>query len=457
MKSKSRHQNLKRMGIFTTLLAISLSNIPGSAFAVEAPLTMGTSSAYALLSYEQTTSNTPSSVSGNAGVHIGVGAAASHTGTISGYDTEDVSISGVGPATDALSAASSALADSRAGTDLLAVELGSRTLNAGAYSHSTLEINGVLTLDGQGASDSVFIFRSTSTLVTGSASSVNLINGAQACNVYWQIGSSATLGSTSSFSGHLIASTTISAETGVNVMGQLIATTGGITLLSTTVTNNGCTTPVVAPVPPVAPVVTPVAPVVTPVAPVVTPVAPVVTPVAPVVTPEVYVAPATLRVVKLVNNSHGRTSTPGDFIIHVTKNGIEVPSSPMNGISGAGRSYSLQPGTYILFEEPVDKYRGEWSGDITPGGTVTLSAGQELTVARINYDIGTTVIAPVVEELEETVRERARVGQKATINGGELPNTASPLGDSIFLGAGLIILSLIGFGSRKIRSKQKTA
>jgi hypothetical protein len=440
MKSKSRHQNLKRMGIFTTLLAISLSNIPGSAFAVEAPLTMGTSSAYALLSYEQTTSNTPSSVSGNAGVHIGVGAAAAHTGTISGYDTEDVSISGVGPATDALSAASSALADSRAGTDLLAVELGSRTLNAGAYSHSTLEINGVLTLDGQGASDSVFIFRSTSTLVTGSASSVNLINGAQACNVYWQIGSSATLGSTSSFSGHLIASTTISAETGVNVMGQLIATTGGITLLSTTVTNNGCTTPVVAPV-----------------APVVTPVAPVVTPVAPVVTPQVYVAPATLRVVKLVNNSHGRTSTPGDFIIHVTKNGIEVPSSPMNGISGAGRSYSLQPGTYILFEEPVDKYRGEWSGDITPGGTVTLSAGQELTVTRINYDIGTTVIAPVVEELEETVRERARVGQKATINGGELPNTASPLGDSIFLGAGLIILALIGFGSRKIRSKQKTA
>jgi len=433
MKSKSRHQNLKRMGIFTTLLAISLSNIPGSAFAVEAPLTMGTSSAYALLSYEQTTSNTPSSVSGNAGVHIGVGAAAAHTGTISGYDTEDVSISGVGPATDALSAASSALADSRAGTDLLAVELGSRTLNAGAYSHSTLEINGVLTLDGQGASDSVFIFRSTSTLVTGSASSVNLINGAQACNVYWQIGSSATLGSTSSFSGHLIASTTISAETGVNVMGQLIATTGGITLLSTTVTNNGCTTPVVAPV------------------------APVVTPVAPVVTPQVYVAPATLRVVKLVNNSHGRTSTPGDFIIHVTKNGIEVPSSPMNGISGAGRSYSLQPGTYILFEEPVDKYRGEWSGDITPGGTVTLSAGQELTVTRINYDIGTTVIAPVVEELEETVRERARVGQKATINGGELPNTASPLGDSIFLGAGLIILALIGFGSRKIRSKQKTA
>jgi hypothetical protein len=165
------------------------------------------------------------------------------------------------------------------------------------------------------------------------------------------------------------------------------------------------------------------------------------------------VAPATLNIVKLVVNSHDGTSNPSAFTLHVTRNGKEVEGSPFAGFGRTGQSLTLAPGTYILFEDPAEKYRGEWRGDITAGGTVTLSAGQELTVTRINYDIGTTIIrpvVPVVEEPEETA-------PPATIDGGELPNTASPLGDSIFLGTGLIILSLIGFGSRKILSKRKTA
>lgn len=161
-------------------------------------------------------------------------------------------------------------------------------------------------------------------------------------------------------------------------------------------------------------------------------------------------APATLNIVKLVVNSHDGTSNPSAFTIHVTKNGSEVTGSPFTGFGRTGQSLTLVPGTYILFEDPAEKYRGVWSGDITPGGTVTLSAGQVLTVTRTNYDIGTTVIAPVVDDPDETAPTE-------TTNGGELPNTASPLGDSIFLGAGLIIFSMIGFGSRKILSKRKTA
>jgi hypothetical protein len=158
----------------------------------------------------------------------------------------------------------------------------------------------------------------------------------------------------------------------------------------------------------------------------------------------------TLNIIQKVVNSSDGTSRPSDFRIHVTKNGQEVAGSPLVGFGQTGQNLTLVAGTYILFVDPVDKYRGEWSGDITPGGTVTLSAGQVLSVTRTNYDLGTTIIRPVVDEPEETVPTE-------TIDGGELPNTASPLGDSIILGVGLIVLALIGLGSRKVLSKRKIA
>ena len=158
----------------------------------------------------------------------------------------------------------------------------------------------------------------------------------------------------------------------------------------------------------------------------------------------------TLNIIQKVVNSSDGTSRPSDFRIHVTKNGQEVAGSPLVGFGQTGQNLTLVAGTYILFVDPVDKYRGEWSGDITPGGTVTLSVGQVLSVTRTNYDLGTTIIRPVVDEPEETVPTE-------TIDGGELPNTASPLGDSIILGVGLIVLALIGLGSRKVLSKRKIA
>lgn len=230
-----RSRNLLATGL---ILALGTSYLISDASAAEAPLTMGTASAYAILSSAQTTSATSSSVSGTAGTHIGVGSAAAHTGLITGYDTETVG----GDALTALTAASSALADTRVGT-AHGVVLGSETLTAGAYTNGTFNISGVLTLDGQGASNSVFIFRTGTTLVTDLGSSVNLINGAQACNIFWQVGSAATLGDSSTFSGHLIASATITTGSSVNVKGQLISTTGGVTLGGTTIVNDACVTP----------------------------------------------------------------------------------------------------------------------------------------------------------------------------------------------------------------------
>src|SRR5205085_6319695 len=87
-------------------------------------------------------------------------------------------------------------------------ELGSKNLKAGVYSgpdHSPLGLTGSLILDGEDNPDSVFIFQTDSTLITASGSTIVLVNGALECNVFWQVGSSATLGTDSYFTGTIMA------------------------------------------------------------------------------------------------------------------------------------------------------------------------------------------------------------------------------------------------------------
>ena len=92
--------------------------------------------------------------------------------------------------------------------DLTGTDLGNRTLTAGAYRYtSSAQLTGPLTLDAEGDPNAQFVFEIGSTLTTASASSVVLVNGASPCNVYWQVGSSATLGTTTAFQGNLMALT----------------------------------------------------------------------------------------------------------------------------------------------------------------------------------------------------------------------------------------------------------
>jgi type VI secretion system secreted protein VgrG len=102
-------------------------------------------------------------------------------------------------------------------------------------------------LDGQGNPKAVFIFQIASTLITASASNVRLINDAQACNVFWQVGSSATLGTTSSFKGTIMALTSISVTTGAVVEGRALARNGQVSLDNNTFTTPGCATTSTAP------------------------------------------------------------------------------------------------------------------------------------------------------------------------------------------------------------------
>lgn len=111
-------------------------------------------------------------------------------------------------------------------------ELGGLTLNPGTYtSGSTVDLSsGDLTLDALGDPDAIFLFQVGSALTVTSGRQVILAGGAQAKNVYWQVGSSATLGTTSVFNGNILALTSITVATGATVTGRLLAREGSVTL-----------------------------------------------------------------------------------------------------------------------------------------------------------------------------------------------------------------------------------
>ena len=119
---------------------------------------------------------------------------------------------------------------------------GGETLTAGVYnSASTILLDGTLTLDGEGNADAVFIFQAGSALTTASSSKVVLTGGAQACNVYWQVYSAATLGTGTTFVGTIMASQeAITDDGGSTITGRLLASVAAVTLNNTTINKPTC-------------------------------------------------------------------------------------------------------------------------------------------------------------------------------------------------------------------------
>jgi hypothetical protein len=119
--------------------------------------------------------------------------------------------------------------------------LGGMTLVDGVYkASSSINLTGTLTLDGQGDPNSVFIFQIGTTLITAPGDSVNLINGAQGCNVFWQVGTSATLDTNTTFKGTIMALASISALTGTNIEGRALARNDAVTLDTNVITRPTC-------------------------------------------------------------------------------------------------------------------------------------------------------------------------------------------------------------------------
>ena len=211
--------------------AVTMTN-GGTAAAAEAPVALGTASSFSVLAGSTVTNTGPSVLSGDLGLHPGTSITGFPPGIVNGtvHTTDAVALQAQSDATIAYNDAAG-----RTDTATLTV-LGGQTLVSGVYTGSSLDLTGTLTLDAQGDPNAVFIFKSGSELTTASSSTVALVNGALACNVFWQITSSATLGSGSEFVGTLIALTSITAVTAASVNGRLLARNGAVTLDSNTIT-----------------------------------------------------------------------------------------------------------------------------------------------------------------------------------------------------------------------------
>jgi hypothetical protein len=209
----------RRASLLVVIAAVIAGAWPATVFAATQPR-LGTALNFTVLAGSAITNTGPTVITGNLGLDPGT--ASSVTGFPPG------SVTGVKHTADAV--ALQAKNDLKtAYTDAATAQnLGGKNLTPGVYTFSSsAQLTGSLTLSGNG----VFIFRIGSTLTTASNSVVLLRNGAQACAVYWQVGSSATLGSATQFQGNLMALTSITMVTGANILkGRALARNGALTL-----------------------------------------------------------------------------------------------------------------------------------------------------------------------------------------------------------------------------------
>ncbi|MCA1674043.1 MAG: DUF3494 domain-containing protein [Actinobacteria bacterium] len=222
--------------LLTGLCAVLSATVSNAA---EAPVGLGTAGSFAVLAGSGVTNTGPTIVSGDLGT--------CPTPTITGFPPGVVTGAvhpGDAVCVQAKSDLTAAYIDAAGRTPTVTYpgvkDLGGETLTPGVYRADSFAITGTLTLDAQGDPNAVFIFQAGSTLITAPNSRVVLINGAQPCNVFWQVGSSATLGVGSTFVGTILALTSITANTDADVQGRLLARNGATTLDSNNVSTPAC-------------------------------------------------------------------------------------------------------------------------------------------------------------------------------------------------------------------------
>jgi len=208
---------------------------------------LGTAANFAILAGSTITNTGVSTVNGNVGLSPGTAVTGFPPGILNGaFNLADAT------AAAAKLDLSAAFIDAagRTGATSIPTELGGTTLPPGVYNSAagTFGITGALTLDGQNNPNAVFIFQAASTLITAGSSKVVLINGALANNIFWQVGSSATLGTFSIFKGNILAQASITITTGTVIDGRALTQTAAVTLDTDTI--NAATVPVALPAPP---------------------------------------------------------------------------------------------------------------------------------------------------------------------------------------------------------------
>lgn len=228
------------------------------------------------------------------------------------------------------------------------------TLAPGVYnSGSTMGITGALTLNGS-ATD-VWVFQAGSTLTTAAASSIVLTGGAQACNVFWQVGSSATLGTTTAFKGNILAFSSITDNGGSTIAGRLLARNGAVSLNDTDVAIATCAAS----------------------------------------SGGTGAFTGTINVVKLVINDNGGTKIDTAFSLFL--NNTQV-------LSGATTRLPANSTQYTVTETGNAGYTSSFSGDCDANGVMYLHAAENLFCILTNNDIGPAVVVPPVPPLIDVVK-----------------------------------------------------
>jgi len=216
---------------------------------------LGSAGSFAVLGGQKVTNTGASVIHGNLGVSPGSAVTGFPPGLVAG---------GVIHAADAvasqaqsdLTIAYNHFAGLALTQELTGQDLGGLTLTPGIYFFAdSAQLTGALTLDAQGLSDALFVFQIGSTLKSASNSSVLFINGGQGSQLFWQVGSSATLGTTTAFQGNILALTSITLDTGADIeCGRALARNGAVTLDTDDINSQNC----VASGPPINPAPTPV-------------------------------------------------------------------------------------------------------------------------------------------------------------------------------------------------------
>jgi hypothetical protein len=201
---------------------------------------LGTAASFAVLGASTVTNTGASIVTGNLGVSPGTAITGFPPGTVVAGTTHPGDAVALQAQTDAATAYSN-LAGQSCNTILTGQDLGGLTLTPGTYCFATsAQLTGILTLNAQGNPNAVFIFKIGSTLTTAAASSVVVINGGSDCNVFWQVGTSATLGANTTFAGNLLAEASITLGNASSVIGRTLALSAAVTMDTDTVSNASC-------------------------------------------------------------------------------------------------------------------------------------------------------------------------------------------------------------------------
>lgn len=200
---------------------------------------LGTAQSFAVLGGSTVTNTGPTVITGSVGVWAGSAITGFPPGIVVG-GTMHITDAAALQAQSDVTAAYNILAGMALTQTLTGTDLGGLTLTPGVYFFSTSAfLTGTLTLDAQGNPDALFVFQIGSTLTTASNAAVVNINGADGCNTYWQVGSSATLGTGTAFCGNILAMASITLTTGASIIdGRALARTGAVTMDSNTISSD---------------------------------------------------------------------------------------------------------------------------------------------------------------------------------------------------------------------------